>query len=348
MVDIAKAEYKNDLKRLWKLAFKDTDEYVDFYFTKRFRPECTVIYKEDNKIVSSAQVHPYEMTYLDTLIKTEYILGVCTNKDYRKKGYAGEILKNIVSKSYSRNILVQTLIPQEDYLFNIYEKYGFIKMFDITKKEVINPKKKSKNVYLYEDSLEAEVYKFYTDWYKSASGRVIKSLDDFKFVLEESLITKSIVYVYKESKVEGFALLDKHTYEVKEILYTNDGVKQELIKKTFELINKDKIQINFPSKSKKSYGLGMARVINVNDMLKIYAKNNPLKKFTVKIQDNIIKENNHIYTVENSKITVDTVDKYDFLMNIKEFTEFILGYKTVESLKYLLISAKPYMNLMLN
>jgi predicted acetyltransferase len=355
MVKAAKDDDCKSIISLWKSCFKDKDEYLDFYFTTRYKKEYTLVYTEGESVVSSLQAYPFDMTYLKDIIKTQYILGVCTQEEYRKKGYSKQLLLESINKAIESGVTIQTLIPQEVYLFNIYAKYGFVNMFNVSNISVSkNDYTKETNAIIYNKSDFNNLFKFYDKWYRSDSCRVLKNLEDFNFTIEDALINDAKIFINKTNGIiDGFALLANYDgeYVVKEILFFDKEVCDSLIVKMFDTIPIDKMTVVFPRGFYESYNyntLGMARVINPKKLLEIYAKNNPSANFTIKLEDDIIVSNNCIFSVGNSKITVDSVDNYDFCMNIGEFTQFILGYEFVDNNKNMLITSNPYLNLMLN
>jgi predicted acetyltransferase len=351
MVEFAKINQIEQVRNLWKTSFGETDEYLNFYFNTRYTNKYTLVYNLNNIAVSSAQFYPFDMTFYDEYIKTEYVLGVCTHLNNRNMGYAKSILLHGIENAKNNGVDVLTLIPQEDYLFKIYEKFGFTEMFDVTDVLFKNKYAKSINVHEYTDSYFEELFDFYTIWYTSKSGRVIKNRDDFAFTLEDIFINGGKIYLYiNNNTIAGFATISLQNNTIKEILFYDDIVKVNLINGIFEKTGVKTLNVVFAGKYKdiKSKALGMSRVINPLNLLQIYAKNNSHAKFSFKLVDVLIKSNCHVYSVDNSKITVDTVDNYDFSIDIKHFTHFILGYKPVENFDKLLIKSDSYLNLMLN
>ena len=54
-----------------------------------------------------------------------YIYAVCTHPDFRGKGLMKTLFEELFKVAKSRNIDYLFLVPEEEYLFNIYEKLGF-------------------------------------------------------------------------------------------------------------------------------------------------------------------------------------------------------------------------------
>ena len=64
---------KDEVKALWKLCFKDSDEFTDLYFKMRYKDEVNRVIREDGKIVSALQMIPYPMTVLAVICMVMYV-----------------------------------------------------------------------------------------------------------------------------------------------------------------------------------------------------------------------------------------------------------------------------------
>lgn len=96
---------------------------------------------------------------------------------------------------------------------------------------------------------------------------------------------------------------------------------------------------------------GIARIINLNKLLKIYAKHNSGKRFTVKVTgDSHIKENNSYFTIEEGTVSSFVYAITDFSVDIMDICELLLGHHNeMFSSKIIAKFPKhhPTMNLML-
>ena len=46
MVDFARPSDRRELKGIWSACFGGPKEYLDFYYSRRFRPEETLVWRE--------------------------------------------------------------------------------------------------------------------------------------------------------------------------------------------------------------------------------------------------------------------------------------------------------------
>ena len=114
------------LKSLWIEAFKDSVDYVDFFFNRRFNDVATFVYLVDDNPVSMAFVFNEELYHKDAYINAGYIYGVATSSKHQGKGYSTEVLKHIQS-IYPTTFL----IPATGRLFDFYGRGGYQIAFTI-------------------------------------------------------------------------------------------------------------------------------------------------------------------------------------------------------------------------
>ena len=108
------------LKSLWIEAFKDSEDYVDFFFNHRFNDVATFVYLVDDNPVSMAFVFNEELYHKGAYIHAGYIYGVATSSKHQGRGYSTEVLKHIQS-IYPTTFL----IPATKRLFDFYGRGGY-------------------------------------------------------------------------------------------------------------------------------------------------------------------------------------------------------------------------------
>lgn len=96
---------------------------------------------------------------------------------------------------------------------------------------------------------------------------------------------------------------------------------------------------------------GVARVIDVERVLKLYAKQNQAKRFTIRVTgDTHIRENNTYYTIEDGIVSKFPQAIADFEVDIVEICELLMGHDNEEFDARIVGKFprhKPVMNLML-
>ena len=52
---------KQQVMELWRRCFEDTDEFIRFYFERKYSDANSLIYEENGKALSALQMLPYPM-----------------------------------------------------------------------------------------------------------------------------------------------------------------------------------------------------------------------------------------------------------------------------------------------
>lgn len=288
MIEFGTNKTKPLVRQMWKTVFGDSDEYVDIYFSQKYKNENTLIYFEEGEAVASLQMWEYKFSFYDKKIPVYYFAGLATYEEHRRKGYMASLMRRAHEVMQERNIALAILVPAEEWLFAFYEQYGYTQIF-FSGKELIPIERIIKRHNSLEKSFET-----FDRIYNQREFTVLKDLDQFKTIVEDL-------------KVSGFE-------EKRDIA-------------------------------------GVARVINVEYLLNIYAKNNPDKKFTIRAKgDKDIASNNGFYTIEEGRVSKFSNAIANFEVDMLDICELLMGIHN-ERFSVKLISKfprhTPTMNLML-
>lgn len=129
------SDYDN-LKHLWETSFDDSKESLDFFFKNTVSPGRVLAVFEENKPISALYMLESEILTDKKAYSAYYIYAVCTQPDYRGKGLMKSLFLELFKVAESRNVDYLFLVPEEKYLFNIYEKLGFRNGFSYSGKLV--------------------------------------------------------------------------------------------------------------------------------------------------------------------------------------------------------------------
>ena len=136
MIQFATNKTKQEVRRMWKICFDDTEEFMDLYFSEKYRNENTLIYFIDNQAVASLQMLPYQFTFYGEEIPVAYISGVCTLPEFQGRGYMGKLMISAFDLMREREIPLSILIPAKTWLYDYYAQFGYERVFEADKKEV--------------------------------------------------------------------------------------------------------------------------------------------------------------------------------------------------------------------
>lgn len=287
MVRFAQYDEINQLKKLWKISFGDTDKYIDFIFRNKFDPLNTLVYYTQNKIVASLQMQQYVMRLYGQTIPFYYLAGLGTHPEYRNKG----LMKLLIDKSFEimrdRKIPLSILVPAEEWLYKYYNKFGFVETFEKGTDEI-----ELKNILKNSRNIEA-VFDIFDRKYQQKDFCVLKNIDDFKIIIEEyidddyppkfnlramSAIVdlKEILKLYAKSRPNTELVLETYNFYTSQSIqyYINKGLVSEIT----ETSNYDCIRLNIGPQllTKLLFGIIPAEESNSEKYEMLFDKHSPI------------------------------------------------------------------------
>ncbi|MBR0277293.1 MAG: GNAT family N-acetyltransferase, partial [Clostridia bacterium] len=188
---------------------------------------------------------------------------VATDKDFRNRGFAGELIEYAKQFVRKKNEKFLVILPQNDGLFDFYKKFGFSELKCAAKiDEIISYTKDSRFFIEKTDSAEyfmlREAYfegKKYVKWDKDMLDYFIKVYDGEYIKISEKGRTVASAFCYEaEDKLIISELLTKEDVlsSIGEFFYKKHilGFKEEALGKRFAMI--------YPESYVGSYfGIGM-------------------------------------------------------------------------------------------
>jgi predicted acetyltransferase len=188
MIQFAKEQYKADLKAMWKLCFpQDTDKFIIFYFDKVYKNDESLVYLENDKPVAFLQMVPYSLKIEKAVYSACYLSGVMTHPNFQKKGYMGKLLNASFEVMKEKGFDYTFLIPQEEWLFGFYAKFGYQRFISPALKDF----KELKNFKSF-----AEHARFLT----TLPNAVLKSEEQFANIVADALLDRGELIDPKEKK----------------------------------------------------------------------------------------------------------------------------------------------------
>lgn len=109
-------------RELWKRAFGDTKQYIEYYFSEKVPYSQIVENWEGKKLCSMAFFTPYEAYLYGKAITLSYIVGVATDRDFRHQGRMTKVLEEGISREKEKGSPLVFLSPADPV---IYEPLGF-------------------------------------------------------------------------------------------------------------------------------------------------------------------------------------------------------------------------------
>ena len=80
-------------RSLWEQVFsEDSQEFVDYYYYIKTKDNTIYVIEEDDEIRAMLQLNPYQVKLQESVVPSDYIVGVATQAEYRGRGYMRNLL----------------------------------------------------------------------------------------------------------------------------------------------------------------------------------------------------------------------------------------------------------------
>jgi predicted acetyltransferase len=352
MITFAQETQKQDIIHIWQTSFpEDSQEFIEMYFSRKYKKENTLVYILDNKIVSCLQILPYTIKFYNQTCKLSYISGAATLPNYKNNGFMGKLLSQSFTEMRNRDDIFTILIPQETWLIKFYQKYGYTPCFEYSLTPISLEENCFSDVFsileLDKTHLD-EAHNYYYNHCKKQNLFVLKSFDDFSVIWNElTLFSGTILLCYDAEKICGicFCSMSSEKVIIKDIFTDSEMARKQLLHFVMKNYKKNIYLYEPASNNKKNTTNGMARIINVEKALQIYAFFYKQLNITIKVQDNQIVENNGFFCLYKGNCSRKHDNYFDIEVNINLLTQLLFGYKTANYTNF--PQQYPYMNLML-
>ena len=259
---------KDSIIEIWKLCFPyDTEEFRTLYFEKVYQDDEVLILLEDNRVIASLQMIPYQIKFGDKIYPAAYISGAMTHPDFQEKGYMGKLLNHAFEEMKRKKIPITFLIPQNDQLFDFYSKHGYQKAFtwnSNTTFEIKNKEFEKNRFFQYKSMEEVDLeglYSIYSDFLNKKENAVTKTIQQFSLILEDVFIDKGAVFIGKN----GIALTipdESNSSVILKEYFCPPDEKDELLSAIAYFSGKNKIVEMNSSSGEFSHYWGMLRILD--------------------------------------------------------------------------------------
>ncbi len=125
------------LRELWKLAFGDSDAYIDCFFAACPDPERVLVLADEGGV--QAMTAWFDMPLVSAgsgQWPGAYLYAVATHPDCRGKGYAGRLLDWAGEWLRGKGFACLTTVPASESLHRFFAANGFEEQFALVEREV--------------------------------------------------------------------------------------------------------------------------------------------------------------------------------------------------------------------
>lgn len=249
-IRFARQEDLGEVVSLWKLCFPEDKKFNDWFFNHLFSKDRTLLYCVDNSVCAMLQLYPYHLAIHHKIYPIQYVYGVCTHPNYRNRGMMRVLMDVSFHLGKLRGDFASILIPQEETLFAMYEKFGYKKGFYASLVDIaphgITDKTEIKNANEQDIPSLARIYEEST---KNYDGVIIRNNTYWQKQLHLFTATGGNVLLLKQdsqSIAYAFVGLNEGNLYVQEGCGVNVHALHTLGQKLYQLYNQPKINMIVP------------------------------------------------------------------------------------------------------
>jgi len=350
---IALSSETEDVRKLWEYCFDDSDEFNNWFYKNRYRPENTLVAVCNNRIASALQLLPYTIQLRGKPMKTSYLVGVSTWPEDRGRGYVSHLLYHALEEMRKREQWISILLP---FNYEFYRKYGWETCYShiVYNGSIESFKSYTENIQISGkfhpvknmDDIPLLQYCYYL-FTNSMNGFVKRETQDWIRLLNDVKLDKGYVYMYKNGEdILGYMIyyLGNRQFSIREMVFLNEKAKLEMLK--FAVNHSDIIDIiqwkspvaHPVNPSIMRHGIkwsensfAMGRIVDVKKALEytLSGFGNTELELTIKVIDPFLEWNNQTYRIVSTNeniAVVPSAQEPDFIIHITVLAQLLWGY----------------------
>ena len=334
-----KQEEHGVTRALWEEVFQeDTKEFLDYYYFIKTQNNEIYVIEEDGKIRSMLQLNPYEIQIEEKKVPSCYIIAVATQKEYRSRGYMGELLRTSMADMYARKIPFTFLMPAAEA---IYTPYDFRYIYSQCQKELSGRSADDSGALTQAEDAEA-MAEFFQEHF--AHRWQVASVRDAQYyrtmILEQQSEHGGVMLMKADGKISGmFPYASEGDFEIREPLLT-EGYERAFLKAAEELSGGRNTKVYAAPKwmDPEEKPLIMARLLFLPAFFGVMkAEEEAELDCSFAVIDPIIRQNSRIWRLQSAagetEIHVRETEDSEGVLPVAELTEFLFGRIDIETLR---------------
>lgn len=341
---------REEVERLWKTCFHDTDEFIRFYFDRKYLDENALVSRnEKGHAVAVLQMLPYPMTFGQEVVNVSYISGACTLPEARSRGIMRELLGEAFRRMKQRGLAFSILIPQEDWLYDYYARVGYSPVFKVVERCYSVHERDLQGKFRVEvarnaSEITGEWFAYFEEQNRRRKFCVQHLREDFDAVVQDLFAEdgRLIAVRGENGRLAGmaFAVPDGDRVRVNDWFYDMEGASKVLLAALQETFGVQKVICREVARVGEGTRRGMARVVDAEQVLRLYARENPEKTSVIRVEDEQVPQNSGLYLLEKGlcRRVEESPGTPEMAMTVGELTCLVMSGEVTA----------PFMSLMLD
>lgn len=138
MIRFANVNEKEQIIELWETVFGDSREALEMFLNIHFKPENTIVFSENSRIVSMFFLLEGNLVFKEESYSSYYLYAACTLPEFRGRGIMTLLIKFASEVAKERDTDFIFLLPAEESLYGYYSSFGFLPLFGLKRISVEN------------------------------------------------------------------------------------------------------------------------------------------------------------------------------------------------------------------
>ncbi|MCC0781548.1 GNAT family N-acetyltransferase [Clostridioides sp. ES-S-0108-01] len=360
----AKEEEIESIKDIWSYCFNDSESFMKYYFSDKYKSENTVVALDEGKIISSLQLNQYKLLLNNKVYNTSYVVGVSTLPEGRGTGYMSKVIKFTLNELYKRGQLVSILMPID---YRLYRRFGYEHCYDqieytINTDDLKNFKSSGRMIKSDLSQID-DLIRIDRTFLNEVNGNVLKDEHYYENLFKEIQSEDGFLYIHEGNEKDGYIVyfLQGDKIFVRELFYKNIDALKSMLKFIYNhntqckiatistpIIDKIRFILDNPKDSEiKIKPFMMGRVINVKKFIEDIDTDKDINgSVNLLVEDKFIDENNGLFkiSVQNKKVSVQQLYKkdtekvqegFDIKLDINTLTQLAFSYIDVKEALFL-------------
>lgn len=111
---------KERSRELYELCFpEDSETFIDYYYAEKCRDNQILVLQEQDELVSMVHLNPFQICMYGQEATVHYLVAVATAEEYRRRGYAVELMRQAFHDLYQAEEPFIFLMPANpDYYYS--------------------------------------------------------------------------------------------------------------------------------------------------------------------------------------------------------------------------------------
>lgn len=360
----AKEEEIESIKEIWSYCFNDSESFMKYYFSDKYKSENTVVALDEGKIISSLQLNQYKLLLNNKVYNTSYVVGVSTLPEGRGTGYMSKVIKFTLNELYKRGQLVSILMPID---YRLYRRFGYEHCYDqieytINTDDLKNFKSSGKMIKSDLSQID-ELIQIDRAFLNEVNGNVLKDEHYYENLFKEIQSEDGLLYIHEGNEKDGYIVyfLQGDKMFVRELFYKNIDALKSMLRFIYNhntqcniatistpVIDKIRFILDNPKDSEiKIKPFMMGRVINIKKFIEDMDIDKDINSsVNLLIEDKFIDENNGLFkiSIHNRNVSVERLDEkgtekiqegFDIKLDINTLTQLAFSYIDVKEALFL-------------